>query len=83
MTLEDLSLPPEVIVIVRRDIRFALSILDECRCVGELANVMTSVIAGVASTAELDHKLRAFGSGIASLKGSPVPCAAHFEWADA
>ena len=74
---------PLAIAITRRDVRFALSILDECRCVGELVNVMFGCIAEMASSDELHEKQRAFASGIASLKGTPVPSAAHFEWATA
>jgi len=61
-----------------RDIRYALSVVDECRNVEELANVMVSAIAGVASTDELRQKFAAFGSGVALLSGPPVPCPASF-----
>jgi hypothetical protein len=76
--LDDMS--PEDTALIRRDVRFALEILDECRSVGELANVMEQCLVGSASTDEVRVKLYAFANGLLSLNGSPVPAAASFRW---
>lgn len=81
--MTDYSSDPWGLALIRRDVRFALSIVDECRCVGELANVMQSCLMGVATTNELHEKLVAFGSGIAILTGAPIPLGVSFQWGTA
>lgn len=65
-----------------RDIRFALECVEDLGTPEMIADAMSKVIEGIFDE-EHAPKWIAFGSGLALLTGSPVPCSAAFSWAHA
>lgn len=75
----DLEYPDRIeIALSRRDVRFALSILCECRCLDELIAVMSGCLVRDVESIEIDEKCDAFVSGLGALNRSPVPLGISF-----
>lgn len=63
-------------------VRFAIGIVGDLGTPEMIAEAMETCIAGPFPDATAE-KWIALSAGIARLKGTPVPCVAHFEWASA